>query len=567
MNRTTVNLQGSWLAGFLAFTFVLAACWSISNNSAAQEPKKIGPVEVGPVDIGPVTTAAEGNGTAAPRTPSASAKIKLTADTSKTPAKTAAARPPAPLLKGWTKPTLALVLSGEQIGYLEPCGCSDKQSGGFARRGDLFQQLKDKDWPVAAFDLGGTLKRSRRHDLLKFQAILKGLATMKYQALGLGPAELRLGAEQLLSLHSPEKGLAFISSNIVFFESPDLGTPLPFKIAEVNGVKIGVTAVLGDNYRDDVIPKENKDPNPPITVSNIATGLGAALKSMKEQQPDLLVLLSYCKVDDTRALAKKIPEFDVIITAGGPEEPLDKTEQIGKSMLVDVGAKGKHVAVIGYYPNDPKQRLKFELVDLDKIRFKNNPAMVKLMEDFQAELADERLAENEKGVAHESGSEFVGAAKCGVCHTKAYAKWKTTDHAKAYDDLKTGPRHYKPDGKWIPRQHDTECLACHVTGWDPKEVIRFESGFESFEKSAHLAGQQCENCHGPGSDHVKTEELLKKSRKGDDPNILKWRQKMHLDTTLAQKDTGCYKCHDGDNSPKFNFDEFYKRISHKTLKD
>jgi len=36
---------------------------------------------------------------------------------------------------------------------------------------------------------------------------------------------------------------------------------------------------------------------------------------------------------------------------------------------------------------------------------------------------------------------------------------------------------------------------------------------------------------------------------------------------MVQKETGCYKCHDGDNSPKFKFVDYYKQISHKGLKD
>src|SRR5262245_34376147 len=32
-----------------------------------------------------------------------------------------------PLFDRWTKPAVALVLSGEQHGYLEPCGCSENQ--------------------------------------------------------------------------------------------------------------------------------------------------------------------------------------------------------------------------------------------------------------------------------------------------------------------------------------------------------------------------------------------------------------------------------------------------------
>jgi hypothetical protein len=63
----------------------------------------------------------------------------------------------------------------------------------------------------------------------------------------------------------------------------------------------------------------------------------------------------------------------------------------------------------------------------------------------------------------------------------------------------------------IERFRDPECLACHVTGWNPRDYVRFEGGFLNAEFAASpsergleklLAGNQCENCHGPGSQHV-----------------------------------------------------------------
>jgi hypothetical protein len=36
---------------------------------------------------------------------------------------------------------------------------------------------------------------------------------------------------------------------------------------------------------------------------------------------------------------------------------------------------------------------------------------------------------------------------------------------------------------------------------------------------------------------------------------------MHLDKGVA-KDKTCYQCHDPDNSPKFDFDKYWKKIEH-----
>jgi hypothetical protein len=389
---------------------------------------------------------------------------------------------------------------------------------------------------------------------------------MKYSAMGIGPAELRLGADRLMSWHEPEgdgngTGLAFVSSNIVFYDNPMQGTPLPYRIVNLNGVKVAVTSVLGDFYRDQVIPRNSKSEGQSISVAPALLALKAAVEKMKAEKPDLMVLLSYSKVEESKDFAQQIPDFDVVLTGGGPEDPLEKPEYVGHTMVVQVGTKGKHVAILGYYP-DAKTKIRFEQLDLDKFRFKNNPNMVQLMQDFQDELKDLDLAANEKQIAHPSGATYLGAKKCGECHKKAFAKWSTTKHSHAFESLTKGRPDYQ--GKWVDRVHDVECIACHVTGWNPQEVVPYEGGFKSPELTPQLVGQQCENCHGPGSEHVKAELSFKKTLKASDPNLLKWRQKLHMDQTIAKSSEGCYKCHDGDNSPGFRdkYEEYFKQIQH-----
>src|SRR6266496_3379914 len=50
-----------------------------------------------------------------------------------------------PIFEGWPTPKLALVFTGLQDGYIEPCGCSGKenQKGGLSRRDMLLKRLKD----------------------------------------------------------------------------------------------------------------------------------------------------------------------------------------------------------------------------------------------------------------------------------------------------------------------------------------------------------------------------------------------------------------------------------------
>ena len=79
--------------------------------------------------------------------------LRRQSDPPPTPA--AAAAPSAiPYFRDWPKPDVALVLSGQQHGYLQPCGCTRPQYGGLARRFNLISQLRERGWPVVALDVG-----------------------------------------------------------------------------------------------------------------------------------------------------------------------------------------------------------------------------------------------------------------------------------------------------------------------------------------------------------------------------------------------------------------------------
>ena len=96
-----------------------------------------------------------------------------------------------------------------------------------------------------------------------------------------------------------------------------------------------------------------------------------------------------------------------------------------------------------------------------------------------------------------------------------------------------------------------------MVGWNPQGYFPYESGYwELSQKKLYSNG--CENCHGPGSAHVAAEE-------GDadvsDEVIERLRVEMRVSLEESKK-TGCYECHDLDNSPTFKFDEYWEEIEH-----
>ncbi len=474
------------------------------------------------------------------------------------------------LFEGWNNPLAVLVLTGEQHGYLEPCGCSERQSGGLARRGDLIRQIHDeRHWPMTALDVGGTLDETRVFSLLsrlKFRTILEGLNTLGYQGLALGHEELLLGGGGLYTEYSSVAAvegydLPFLGANIAIFGSKDLGTPLDFRILEVGGIKIGVTGVVGKTIRKKLDDAGVTRDGVELQIADPAEVLPAVIGKMKQQGATLLVLLSHAEMPESQELARQFPDFRVVVTAGSAEDPRKESVWIGETLLVLVGKKGKHAAVVGVFQNN---ELKSELLELDMDRFQNLPAMRDLMVGYQAKLK-ENYAEVIEGLTI-SGSphaEYVGAESCKTCHTFAYSVWSKTKHAHAMESLSKGRE--GQEAVWVSRVFDPECLCCHTTGWDSQRARRTSSGFLSMEQTPHLAGQQCENCHGPGSRHIELEKAVKGGGQVS-PDVLDGRKSMQLTLTRARS-TVCNQCHDLDNSPHFDFDKYWPKVNHSGRKD
>ncbi len=237
--------------------------------------------------------------------------------------------------------------------------------------------------------------------------------------------------------------------------------------------------------------------NNDIQFKPAAEALAEVMPELEKAKCDVLVLLSNAKLDASKALAKKFPQFNFVLSAGGADEPPDHPMLIEgtQTRLIEVGHKGQYAIVIGLF-DDAKQPARYQRVPLDA-RWGESDRMKQVMASYQDQLKEQGLnGLGLKPVKHPSGREFIGSQQCGECHTKAFAIWKKTPHSTALDTLV----HLSP-----PRQYDPECLSCHVTGWEPQKYFPYAGGYRSLEKTPLMAGNGCENCHGPGSTHAAAE--------------------------------------------------------------
>jgi hypothetical protein len=453
---------------------------------------------------------------------------------------------------GWPKPKLALVVSGRQDGYLEPCGCAglDQQKGGLSRRQSFLKDLAERGWPVAAVDVGGLVRHFGRQAEIKFAVSAEALKKMDYKAAAFGPDDLRLSATEIVAAVAgaqPADSI-FVSANVNLFDL----TPKT-RVVEAGGMKLGITSVLGGQYQERIN-------NPDVVIEPAAEALAKAVGELADC--DVRILLAHATIGETKELARQFPQFEVVVTSDGHDIPPLEPEAIegAKARLIEVAPKGMYAIVVGFF-DDPEQPVRYQRVALDS-RYPDSPQMKALMTDYQDQLR--RLGWSELGLKPaphpraEPGSElagkFAGAASCKECHPTSFGIWSKTPHAQATATLaRLDP----------PRQFDAECVSCHATGWNPQEYYPYASGFEGLEATPHLAGNQCENCHGPAAAHVAAEEGRNRIRKDEE------REKLKLTAAFALENV-CIKCHDHDNSPEFNEKSFeahyWPKVEHKGKK-
>ncbi len=265
---------------------------------------------------------------------------------------------------------------------------------------------------------------------------------------------------------------------------------------------------------------------------------------------------------EAKACATKFPQFHVILCLTEEEEPSDKPERVGDTMIVGVGHKGRYVGVVGFYPGTgPKQTysLRYQLVPLGEEyetplgQEAGNPVMV-MMEEYAKQVkAGNYMAQHPRSlhpvqVAFPKAT-YVGSVECKQCHAQAYKKWAESKHSEAYLTLQNATRPKL-------REFDGECVACHVVGFE------HPTGFKDENSTPLLMGVGCESCHGPGSEHINNvhnkQIHLAMNPFKPKPGATKEEEAARLN----RLDQSCQKCHDSDNDVHWKLAKRWPEIEH-----
>jgi hypothetical protein len=447
---------------------------------------------------------------------------------------------------------------------LQPCGCSSPQYGGFERRFNFLQGLKDRGWPVVAVDLGDLPQHEGPQKLLKYRVSMQALKLLHYTAMGVGRYEMDMPLFEALgeyALNDPSPRV--LAANLQKKEETFAGSVASWQLADGKGdtPRVGVVGIVAPS-----VAKQVNDP----AVHFEANGsvLPAVLKEMERAKPELLVLLYQGTVEEAKLCAKAFPQFHVIQCLSKDDEPPSVPDQVGDTLIVQVGSKGRYVGAVGVNrtgrPEKPFE-LRYQLVSIgpefmtpaDKVA--GNP-IIGLMETYTKEVKAgnylARFGQRPHTVQLDyPKATYVGSATCKSCHEDAYKIWKASPHSHAYQTL-VDARHPSL------RQYDGECVLCHVVGFG------YKSGFTDEQRTPYLKNVGCESCHGPCSEHVADPDD-KKARAAINPLKARVVDGKPEDRKVVDNrmDASCVKCHDTDNSHDYRFEKYWPRIVHMTPKE
>jgi hypothetical protein len=226
-------------------------------------------------------------------------------------------------------------------------------------------------------------------------------------------------------------------------------------------------------------------------------------------------------------LAAMPPVVDCAVCPSDSDEPRLLNEPEARPLALSVGRFGRYVGrlAVTVQKQAGPAVLKFDSIPVAETLAKDR-TLAELYQHYQELVKDSNLLERYPRIPLPGDLAYAGSKTCGKCHEYEYQKWTTQAHAGALATLKK-----------VGSDRDPECTICHVVG------MEYESGFVTEEQTPHLKDVGCENCHGPGSQHVQTAGQAK----------------------TTQPKMTCLNCHTPEHSGGFagHQEEYMKKIVHR----
>lgn len=407
-------------------------------------------------------------------------------------------------------------------GRLEPCGCFSGQLGGLTRIETWLKRHQKGDSLLV--DVGNSLAGQDDFRVIKYRHILEAFELMGYHALNLGGAEAKLPLTTLQEVIASTKA-PILSASLIDQSTRELIAP-PTRIVELGNQKIGILAVLD--------PNSVASPGDGLGILSLDDAISRHLPELSKEC-DEVILLAYTTVDEMKRIANEFYEVSLIV-GGDVSQAAQYLQKENQSYVVFTSNQARTIGQVTL------QRKEFGLnasnfdIHLMKPTIQQDNRLLALSAKYRQAIRDtdllvdhpERLGEDAiPGV--KPLATYVGSDSCVTCHAEEAKTWHASAHSRAFDSL-------------VKKKSDADptCIECHTVGFGTP------SGYRRAFKDERFTDVGCESCHGPGSEHVNA-----------------WKNGVVPSFKFRPLGAGdCMKCHHGEFSRPFDWDEFWPLIEH-----
>lgn len=435
----------------------------------------------------------------------------------------AAAAPP-PSRAAAPPSQLTVVYTSDLGGHLEPCGCTSDQRGGLPRMAAALSRIRAEGHPVVFLGGGDLLFDARPEGEERRQAIsaartaAEALRRMRLDATLSGERDAFLGPAFLKELGLPVTDGRLVSTGAARVGFGPLGrvpaAAVRLAVLHEGGTRAGAAraeearragvSVLFTSHRasllDDDVNRVLLDGAVPV-VQVQARGQSLARVDLflrgDRSRPFVVLPAAAERDEELELLEERRVEYARRRAAALAEHQAALAEALA-SKLDELAARALSLRAKPLPeppPDRPSLRVSFIPLTQD---LPEDPAVRALLARHHEAVGRDNLetARSEArpcpppgpGAAAFIGTEEAphgGVSSCKGCHPEAAAQWETTKHARAWATLVKGGR-----------EHDLDCVACHVTGW------KQPGGACSVAATEGRRDVQCEACHGPASLHA-----------------------------------------------------------------
>lgn len=356
---------------------------------------------------------------------------------------------------------LTMFFTGNELGSLKPCGCSGGQLGGLEKRAAIFNSVPASNRLLV--ETGSLVGSDSEQDLIKFRILFEALKHLNYDVVHLTDRDLEIAGPLGLPADPPQ-GFRMIRT------AERRPSEVFTKRFTCRGREIAVRIAAFD---------------PETSPVEQAAGLFVATSGLSTLD---VLILERGDPGVVKALATQMPGIDCIICPSDSDEPHLLSDPGVRPLVFTIGRFGRYVcrldAAVGAQTGE--LALRFEPIPIET-KLPDDDTLVQLYKQYQQLVKESNLLEKHPRMPLPGDLAFAGSNSCKRCHEPEYQKWSTQPHAHALASLKK-----------VGSEYDPECVACHVVG------MEYERGFITEARTPQLKDVGCENCHGPGSEHIRT---------------------------------------------------------------